>query len=628
MNRIFESQQVHRYFENRLAGIRWQGKQGVALCPFHRDHKPSLSVNTEKCAFHCHACGAEGGLFDFEARLTDCDKAEAKRRLAHLLRKPDSSKPRTNQIFYSYHDERGRHLYDQVRSDPKRFAFRRPNGAGGWIWSLQGVRRVPYRLRELLAAETVWIAEGEKDVETLRNLGLVATCNPGGAGKWRDEYSPFLKGKKIFILQDDDGPGRKHALHVAESVAKHAAQVKLLPPFRGSKDVSEWFDNGGTLKRLLKIAANAPTFKSADTKNQANSLQPVDAPRGDVLVLQLERFFMNYLILPSGIPFVLALWVIATHLFRRFDSFGYLTITSPAKRCGKTRLAELLCMVCARARMTTNISEAALFRTISHFEPTLIIDEAEGLSNRLSERSQSLREIINAGHRPGAPVVRCVGKDFVPTEFDVFGPKVIIAIGDVPDTIRDRSILIPMRRRRPAEQVDRFRFRQVKARGQELSAMAALWAEERGEQVQKAYESQALQFLGDRDADIWEALFAVASVAVPKGLEELREIAERLSAEKGRLDLDDSLPIGLLSDLRGIFMKYKTTMISTGDILLDLRSLPESQWDELTPSKIAKLLRPFKVGPRQLWIGERNVRGYDLGDLKPLFDTYLPVRSR
>ena len=84
-----------------------------------------------------------------------------------------------------------------------------------------------YRLREVIEAEEVFIVEGEKDVETLRAWGFVATCNPGGAGKWRDEYSEYLTGKKVIVLQDDDEAGRKHARAVAESVAEYASETSL-----------------------------------------------------------------------------------------------------------------------------------------------------------------------------------------------------------------------------------------------------------------------------------------------------------------------------------------------------------------------------------------------------------------
>jgi hypothetical protein len=169
--------------------------------------------------------GAKGNVVDFEARISGCDKATAKQRLAKLLKVESTSTSAAvgSQIVatYGYHDEKGNLLYEQVRFEPKGFAFRRPDGAGGWVWNLRGVPRVLYRLPEVIAAERVFVAEGEKDVETIRSWGPVATCNPGGAGKWRPEYSRLLVDKRIVVLQDNDEPGRKHAEQVAASVAQY-----------------------------------------------------------------------------------------------------------------------------------------------------------------------------------------------------------------------------------------------------------------------------------------------------------------------------------------------------------------------------------------------------------------------
>ncbi len=122
---------------------------------------------------------------------------------------------------FDYRDEAGNVLFQALRYAPKSFKQRRPDGHGGWIWDLKGVRRVLYRLPELLAADPgqpVFIVEGEKKVDALRALGLIATCNAGGAGKWRLEYAAFLKGRHVVILPDNDEIGHKHAEAVAASI--------------------------------------------------------------------------------------------------------------------------------------------------------------------------------------------------------------------------------------------------------------------------------------------------------------------------------------------------------------------------------------------------------------------------
>src|SRR5690606_16133524 len=117
-------------------------------------------------------------------------------------------------ITYGYKDEKGRLLFEVVRFEPKDFRQRRPDGKGGWIWSVKGVRQVPYHLPQLIEANPshpVFIVEGEKDVLRLESLGLVATCNAGGAGKWSDELSKHFADRRVVILPDNDEPGRKHA---------------------------------------------------------------------------------------------------------------------------------------------------------------------------------------------------------------------------------------------------------------------------------------------------------------------------------------------------------------------------------------------------------------------------------
>ena len=113
---------------------------------------------------------------------------------------------------YDYADADGKLLYQVVRYAPKSFLQRRPDGNDGWIWDLEGVKRVLYRLPELLAApeHEVWIVEGEKDADRLASLGFIATTNAGGAGKWRSEFSDLLRGRHVVVLPDNDETGRRH----------------------------------------------------------------------------------------------------------------------------------------------------------------------------------------------------------------------------------------------------------------------------------------------------------------------------------------------------------------------------------------------------------------------------------
>src|SRR5262249_4153781 len=136
------------------------------------------------------------------------------------LKSKRERQPRQIAAIYDYRDEAGTLLYQVIRYQPKDFRQRRPDGKGDWIWNLVGVRRVLYLLPELTAApeREVFIVEGEKDADLLANLGLQATTSAGGAGKWTDDFNGVLAGREVFILPDNDEPGRQHASAVARSL--------------------------------------------------------------------------------------------------------------------------------------------------------------------------------------------------------------------------------------------------------------------------------------------------------------------------------------------------------------------------------------------------------------------------
>jgi putative DNA primase/helicase len=237
-------------FLARLRGVRPRASGWQALCPAHADKNPSLSIDVhgDKILIHCHAgCShssvlEELGIDSHELFLG------ARNSQPHII------------ATYDYVDARGKLLYQVVRSEPKNFRQRRPNGKDGWRWNLNGVPRVLYRLPEVIASDEVVIVEGEKDVETARTLSLVATCSVGGAGKWKDEYSESLCGKRITIMADADAPGRVHAVQVATSLAGKVESLKVLE-LPGAKDLTEYIERGGTHESLLELIERAPQWR-------------------------------------------------------------------------------------------------------------------------------------------------------------------------------------------------------------------------------------------------------------------------------------------------------------------------------------------------------------------------------
>ncbi|MCJ7510999.1 MAG: AAA family ATPase [Dehalococcoidia bacterium] len=235
-----------------------QGKEWRTHCPCHDDAHPSLDIadgDGGKPLLKCRAgCQQDAVIGALRARglwpgLND----------NHRHEEPEAS--------YDYCDGAGRLLSQVIRYPHKKFKQRRPDGSGGWVWNLDNARRVPYRLPELLAAPRdawLYIPEGEKDVDRLVALNLVATTNPGGAGKWRQDFGPHFEGRRIAILPDNDDPGRRHSQQVAQSLAPYASVVKVveLPGVPLGGDVSDWLDAGRTVEELLALTEAAPNFTS------------------------------------------------------------------------------------------------------------------------------------------------------------------------------------------------------------------------------------------------------------------------------------------------------------------------------------------------------------------------------
>jgi predicted P-loop ATPase len=158
---------------------------------------------------------------------------------------------------YDYRDEKSELLFQVVRKPGHKFLQRKPDGRGGWLWKMAGVRRVVYRLPELLASiGVVFVCEGEKDVDNVRALGLTATTNPGGAGKWRSEFSVFLLNRNVVILPDNDVAGLSHAQQVRKALSGMAKRVAILklPGLPDKGDVSDWILQGGDAAELIRLA--------------------------------------------------------------------------------------------------------------------------------------------------------------------------------------------------------------------------------------------------------------------------------------------------------------------------------------------------------------------------------------
>ena len=358
---------------------------------------------------------------------------------------------------------------------------------------------------------------------------------------------------------------------------------------------------------------------------------------GPQIVATLENTFRKHVALNADLPLVLALWTLATHLFTCFDAFPYLAITSPTKRCGKTRLAEVIELLSCGAMRTASASSAAIFRAIQMNAAksrtiTLIMDEMEVLGRR-SERSDQLREILNAGYRKGQYVLRCernAKEQFEPREFPVYCPKVLVLIGSLTDTLADRCIPIAMRRRRPGERVDRFFYSQASRNVRTLLREIEAWAKANRRRVMVRLRRD-IGFLEDREAELWLPLFAVC-VAAPERVEALKAAALRLSRGKQSEEPSD-LGILLLQDIRSTFGQTTNDRLTTVALIEALMAIAESPWQSwshgrgLDARRLAKMLRPFGIEPHNLRIDGQILKGYLRADFEETWATYVRTDS-
>lgn len=246
----------------------------------------SMSVDTEKATFFDNEIGEGGGILDLVERTRGLKGRDAISWLREQGVVISDDRPQHNSngasarmkspwgelvATFDYVDEAGKLLFqvcrfesDERAKDGKRektFRQRRPDpeARGGWDWKVQGTRQVPFKLPELIEATAsdamIFVAEGEKAVNALRGIGVPATCNAGGAGKWPDGINEFFRNCDVVILPDNDDPGRKHATLVASKLHGVARTVRTLalPDLGPKEDVVEWIDRGGTAEALYDL---------------------------------------------------------------------------------------------------------------------------------------------------------------------------------------------------------------------------------------------------------------------------------------------------------------------------------------------------------------------------------------
>lgn len=393
-----------------------------------------------------------------------------------------------------------------------------------------------------------------------------------------------------------------------------------------------------TAKRLdirpstLDKAVEEKRGKTAPVQGQGTPLilaQPElwnEPVNGTILVGELTQAIRRHVVIPEAAGLAVALWVIHSYVFDVSLITPRLTISSPEKGCGKTTLLDVLHALVARPLMTANASPAAVFRIIEQSRPTLLIDEADA---SLKE-NEELRGILNSGHRKGGSVIRTVGDNHEPRAFSTWGPVAIALIGQLPDTLQDRSVVITMRRRKSDEQIEQFRADRV-ANLHKLARMAARWGKDNRDLLAKA-DPTIPDGIFNRTADNWRPLMAIADMIGGNVPEHARKAALEL-VKSGDADII-SFRVQLLTDIRTVFNERRVDRIPSQELvnaLNDTEGHPWAEWGKgkgLIANSLARLLKPFQISPGSIRFNDGTTpKGYKREQFTDVWARYISAAS-
>lgn len=379
------------------------------------------------------------------------------------------------------------------------------------------------------------------------------------------------------------------------------------------------------LDRLVK-AKRKELHEQKDQNDFFEQIEPWDRPvNGNDLLNSIERIIDQHIACEPHTRIATALWIVYTWAIDNMQIAPIACITAPEKRCGKTQLLTLIGDLCYKPLPTSNITSAALYRSIQEWSPTLLIDEADSFL----KDNEDLRGVINAGHsRKNAYVIRCEGDDNKPTRFNVWCAKAISGIGHLPETIKDRSIILELRRKLPHEKKQRLRHTD-QSHWLKIKRQCLRWVQDHLEHI-RTIRPELPDQLNDRAQDNWESLFIIAQVASPQWLEKANHAAMAING----IDVDTpSISEQLLTDVRTIFHDLGEQKIFSSGLVEALNADAENIWvtwnrgQPITQSQLATRLKQFRIKSKDVRIGTVVKKGYDLKQFQDAFARYLPKLS-
>ncbi|MBQ1120505.1 DUF3631 domain-containing protein [Streptomyces sp. B15] len=353
------------------------------------------------------------------------------------------------------------------------------------------------------------------------------------------------------------------------------------------------------------------------------------AGEGAELLSELRAAIGRYLVLPSDEALTaVTLWVAASHLQPVLQHAPRLAIVGPTKGCGKSRVLDVLAETVHRPMITVNTSPAVVYRIIGKNPPTLLVDEADTIFGPKAGDKEDLRGLLNAGHQRNRPAWRISGPEHKPTQFPTFAMAALAGIGNLPDTIMDRAIVIRMQKRKAGERIAQFRSRSTIPALHRLRDRLAAWLTS---QMTTAADLIPEMPVEDRAADTWEPLVLVADLAGGQWPALARAACAAMSRYEADQDEETALKIRLLRDIRRVFAKHGSPdALRTHALIEDLRADAEAPWAEygtngLNAYHLGNLLRDFGISSANVRFAEgRQAKGFTRSKFHDAWERYCP----
>ena len=538
-------------------------------------------------------------------------------------------------ILYEYRKPRGESFIRRRDLNDERSITKQPAGEPLILW-WPGGRPAP--------GTDVLLAEGEPDalaaISALNGDPYAVAAVPG-TGIPPERVTAELGGAgRVFLAMDGDPPGRKAADQFARALQEFV-EIRVVWLGEGEDLASRLVRQDDRRRWLLETLDKTPTApkvrwksedggyrrKAADRTRDllARGIDPEKLELGDLLD-DLREFITDYIVLPDEpTADLLPLWTAHTWTLSAWHATLYLRLTSAAPDSAKTLVMEVLSRVCRLGWHVVNPSPAVLFRYIDKYRPTLFLDE---LDNAGLDEKRDAVAVLNAGYKPGAKVPRCNESGDL-QEFNCFSAKSFAGLAErsMPPATLSRSATIRMEPKLPSATVKMWLPVDVEPRAADLRDRCRAWADRHTDQLRQIRPD--LLGLTNRPAEVWWAILALGEHAGGEWTTRARNAA--LAVGTGGDDAD-RVPdqVQLLADIRAAF-GTNNAAVFTSDLLNKLNSLEESPWggrnrgDGISSRDLADMLRPFRVRPKRIRIGEENARGYRYDQFERAFERHLAL---